>query len=253
MADDDDDDFEDLLGPDPEKPLPLAGGISELKLTPGRARQRRSRSLLLRPRKLSNERMIRVLTAITEFPVSGDACMRAGISVSTLKYWMQGSAEGQPGDGYDVVLDPDEPENTVRFHEAWADAMEIGLSRVERAAMQMATGYYEVGVYQGKVVYQHDRELVEIIGYECQQTYLLDPATGAPVPEMILKQDPDMIRFILKSRMSEVYGNKQQIDVNYTGGVLAVPERAVTAQALITDQSYKADAVDVEFEEVGEE
>lgn len=238
---DDDDNFDDILGPE------LAPA-----LTPGRALQRRSRSYNLRPRKHSNDRMLRVLNAISTMPVTADACMLAGVSVSGLKYWLAKSSEGKPGDGFDVVFDPDEPEETVRFHDAWADAMYTGVSRIERVAHQRALGYQEIGVYQGRVIYRHDPELVKMIGYECMDTFLLDPITKQPVPESYMKQDPDMIGLILKARMPEVYGNKQQIDVNVRGGVLAIPVVAESSEAL-TDQSYKADAVDVEFSEVEDE
>lgn len=244
----DDDDLSDLMGPEPElAPIPVP------MLTPGRAAFRRSRSVILKPRKLSNERMIRVLTAITEMPVSADACMRASISPTTLSYWMTRSAEGVPGDGYDVVFDPEEPEATRRFHEAWEDAMKIGLSRVERAAHQRALGYLEPQVYQGRVIYKHDPGLVALYGYECQQTYLLDARTGEPVPESVMKQDPDLMMFILKTRMKDTYGSKQEIDVNYRGGVLVVSAVAPNSQALIENQkNFKAEAIDVEFSEIAD-
>jgi hypothetical protein len=250
-------DLTDLLGPEPapvqEAPDPELEAPSVPMLTPGRAAFRRSRSITLKPRKLSNERMLRVINAISEMPVASDACMRAGMSVTTLKYWLTKSAEGRPGDGYDVVFDPDEPEATRRFHEAWNDAMEIGIGRVESATIQRALGYLEPLTYQGRVIYKHDPELVALFGYECQQTYLLDPATGEPVPETLFKQDPDLQMFILKTRKAEVYGNKQSIDVNHRGGVLVVSAVAKSSQALLEQgKDYKADAVDVEFSEVSD-
>lgn len=269
----DDEDLSDLLGPEPEPTNPpLDPGAAETpepevefeelpaqlldfagRVAGGRAALRRSRAIALKPRKLSNERMIRVLTAITEMPVAADACMRAGISMTTLSYWKARSIEGVPGDGYDVVFDPDDPTETRRFHEAWDDAMAMGLGRVERATHQRALGYLEPQVYQGRVIYKHDPELVALFGYECQQTYLLNPRTGEPVPETVMKQDPDLMMFILKTRMKEVYGAKQEIDVNYRGGVLVVSQVAKTPQALIENQKdFRAEAVDVEFSEIAD-
>lgn len=240
----DEDDLSDLMGPEPEAaPLPV--------LTPGREAFRRSRSLSLKPRKLSNERMLRVLTAISDMPVAADACMRAGMSVTTLKYWLTKSNDGAPGDGYDVIFDPEEPEATRRFHEAWNDAMEMGLGRVESATTQRALGYLEPLTFQGRVTYKHDPDLVALFGYECQQTYMLDAMTGAPVPETVFKQDPDLMMFILKTRKADIYGNKQQIDVNHRGGVLVVAKVASTPQALVDmSKDFKAEAIDVEFSEV---
>jgi hypothetical protein len=265
MADEDDDLF-DILGPEPE-PMnpPFAGGefaepepkpkpkFNDPRVPGGREALARSRSMAVKPRKLSNERMIRVLTAISEIPVAGDACMLAGISPTTLNYWRLRSKEGAPGDGYDVTLDPNDPEDTVRFHVAWDDAMTIGLARVERAGFQRALGYLEPQTFQGRVVYKHDPELVALFGYECMQTYLLDKVTGAPVPETLLKQDPDMIQFIMKNRLRELYGNVQQIDINHRGGVLVVSAVAKTSTALLESaQDFKAEAVDAMFEELPE-
>lgn len=249
------DDLSDILGPEPDLsdilgPEPAA---SPPPLTPGRALQRLSRARGIRPRKLSNDRMIRVLTAITQMPVTTDACWRAGISTSTLKYWLTKSVSGGGGDGFDVVFDENTPDETVRFHEAWDDAMAIGLSLVERALHERALGYREVLTYQGRVVYKHDPELVALFGYECMQTYLRDPITNEPVPEAVIKQDPDLLQFIVKTRLSETYGTKATLDINHRGGVLVVAAVAKTSEALASvAQDYKADAVDVEFSEVDE-
>jgi len=220
-------------------------------LTPGRALQRRSRAIYLRPRKLSNDRMVRVLTAMTDMPVAADACKMSGISTSTLKYWLTKSNEGQPGDGFDVVLDEAEPDQTVRFHEAWNDAVAAGLGRVEKAAITRALGYLEPLTYQGRVTYKHDRELVALFGGESVDTYLIDPDTGQPVPESVMKQDPDLLQFILKTRLKEVYGNHQSVDINHRGGVLVVGAVAKTSEALLADATdYKADAMDAVFTEI---
>lgn len=246
----DEDDLSDLLGPEPE---PVAAPAPK-PLTPGRDLQRRSRSLGLRPRKLSTERLIRICNALADMPVDSDACMLAGVSTSTLKYWLLKSKEGSTGDGFDVPVlgDSEEDDGTIRFHEMYMDAMEVGIGRVERAAITRGLGYLEPLTYQGRVIYKHDPDLVALFGYECMQTYLLD-AEGKPVPETVLKQDPDLLQFILKTRKKDVYGNVQQIDVMHRGGVLVVA--APAPAAALSDQSvqnYKADAVDVEFVELGD-
>lgn len=198
--------------------------------------------------------MIRVLTALTEMPVSANACTMSGISVSTAKYWIACSQDGQPGDAYDVMLDPRDPDSVVRFHDAWNDAMAAGLGRVERAAITRALGYLEPLTYQGRVIYKHDRELVALFGGESVDTYLLDPNTGQPVPESVMKQDPDLLQFILKTRLPDTYGNKLAVDHNHRGGVLVVSAVAKSSEALLADaQDYKADATDAEFTEVDPE
>lgn len=262
----DDDDLSDLMGPEPEV-TPIEGLIEDALGTDeepliedvmgkrelyagGRARLRASRSLGLRPPKHSHDRMIRVLSAAATIPIRGDICMLAGISYTTLKYWLQSSKDGVPGDKYDVYLIEDDDAPPQRFHDAYDEAEKIGVDRIERAAFQMSLGQREPLVFQGRQMFRHDPEMVALYGYECTQTYLLDKY-GAPVPETIIKQDPDMIRFILKSRKPEIYGNKTTVDMNVRGGVLVVGEKE--SAKLITDQSdqsYKADAVDVEFTEV---
>jgi hypothetical protein len=239
-----DDDLDDLLGPEPVAVADPPENLVDEQPPGYRPMGEASRALLERSRsypvgraakKNTPERLNRLLLYVAEMPVTADACRRAAISVTTLKYWLQKSSEGAPGDGFDIALgEEDETEsddNTIRFHEAWDIAMLSGVERLEAVTIRRATGYDETLSYQGRVQYKYDpaklataRELG--LSEYVPENYLLDEF-GAPVPETIWKMDPDLAMFILKCRKPQVYGNKATVDMNVRGGVLVVPMRAV--------------------------
>jgi hypothetical protein len=194
-------------------------------------------------RKNSPERLKQLLSYIAEMPVSSAACMRGDISMSTLKYWLQKSKDGRPGDGFDIPLGAndetaDDGGNLIRFHEAWDVAMEVGVGLVEEATIQRAKGYWEVLTYQGKVQYKMDPEKVDLALFlgdpvdERNSALWLRDRNGAPVPEQVWKMDPDLAMFILKTRKPGTYGAKSQVDINVKGGVLVVPMQAITSEDL---------------------
>jgi hypothetical protein len=220
-------DLSDLLGPEPTPPEPLPGGRELLKRSRSYDVQRAAK-----PKKFSQERLKRLLDACAEMPVANSACMRANIHMTTLKYWLQKSSEGAPGDGFDIVYGEGDDQISIRFHEAWDSAMAAGVEAVEAATIQRAKGYREVLTFQGRVKYQEDPEKIAL-GLTGADAYMVDEF-GAPIPETVLKQDPDLMMFILKARKPEVYGTKQQIDVNHRGGVLVVGMTAKTPQDLNT-------------------
>jgi hypothetical protein len=229
-----DDDLSDLLGPEPEKvPEAPSKPASRPMGKASRAVLERSRSINLIPRKNTPERLRQILKCATEMPVANSICMRSGISVTTLKYWLQKSKDGGPGDGYDIIptAEGDEP-IPIRFHEAFDAAIEGGLQLVEAAAFQRAIGFREVLTFQGRVVYQKDPELVAL-GFDGPEAYLLDEF-GAPIPETVLRQDPDLMMFIMERRMKDKYGKNSQVDVNVKGGVLVVGVRAESSEDLNT-------------------
>lgn len=262
--------LDELLGPDPvaelqENLVEVAPPGYRPMVGTGRALLERSRSYPVQraARKNTPENLKRSLDYIAEMPVGADCARRMGISYTTLKYWLQKSLEGAPGDGFDIVMSDDDEngtdDNTVRYHEAWDDAMEVGVARVEAATIKRGTGYDETLTYQGRVQYKYDPEKVaqsiELGLPEYVPTnYLLD-RYGAPVPETVYKMDPDLAMFILKSRKPLVYGNKATVDLNVRGGVLVVGARAVTSEALneLEAQYRREGRPAVTFEEGDEE
>lgn len=234
-------DLSDLLGPDPEPiaPPPRLPGVhtspAALKHAGGREILKRSRSYDTHRavgKKNSPERLKRILAACAEMPVTNSVCLRVGISVTTLKYWLQKSEDGAPGDGFDVPtgMEEDEGPTTVRFHTAWDTAIEAGVDRVEAAMIQRAIGYREVLTFQGRVMYQMDPGMLAC-GVTGPDAYLKDEF-GSPIPETIEKQDPDLQMFIMKGRRAKFYGDKKQIDMNVRGGVLVVGVTAKTSADL---------------------
>ena len=273
----DDIDLADLLGPDPTEDTPTEILVDEApKSRPMGAMSRglveRSRSYPVngpdntggiraprRPRKNTPENLKRLLSYVAEMPVASDAARRIGIDYGTLKYWLQKSLEGRPGDGFDITLgEGDESANeddTVRFHEAWDSAMLVGVGRGETATIRRASGYDEVLTYQGRVQYKLDPLKVAIArmlgeAEDSAECYLLD-GFGTPVPETVWKMDPDLAMFILKTRRPDLYGNKATVDVNVRGGVLVIPMRAVSSEALnvIEEEYRREDTPAVEFDD----
>jgi hypothetical protein len=262
----DDIDLDEMLGPDPtaEEPENLVDAAPPNK-TPGRALlDRAARYPVNRfgtgqraAKKNTPEMLTRILNYAAEVPVGASVALRAGISYSTLKYWLQKSSEGAPGDGFDVPMGENDEtgteDNTLRFHIAWDFAMMAGAEKVKAATMQRATGYLEPLTYQGRVQYKWDPEklaasrelgLPEFV----PENYLLDEFK-APVPETVLKMDPDLAMFVLKALHPEF--KPKAIDVNVRGGVLVVGMRAVTSEALneLEDTYRKEGRPAVTFEE----
>lgn len=230
-----DPDLEDILGPPPSTTADIKALVQQERLGPGR----------VKGDKFSQDRMFRVLKSLATMPVVGDACTMAGIHRHTLGQWIVKSRIGIPGDMYDLKMGDD----TIRFHEAYDYAMEDGLDSVERAMMQRALGYLEPLTFQGRVIYKIDPRLVGL-GLPDMETYLLDE-NGKPVPETVMKQDPDLMQFIMRCRRKGVYGNKTEVDVNHRGGVLVVGAKAVDGKLLnVEEVEFRKNAVEVEFEEV---
>lgn len=266
-----DDDLADLLGPDPEAEPETEALVDEVP-PKSRPMGAASRELVKRSRtypvnqaakKNTPERLQRLLDYAAEMPVGSDAASRAGISYSTLKYWLQKSLEGIPGDGFDMLLGIEdetgegEESNSIRFHNAWDAAMETGVGQVERATITRAGGYWEPLTYQGRVIYKIKPDAYDIANLLGEEVDDRNPANwlrdkyGAPIPESVWKMDPDLAQFILKTRKPLVYGNKATLDVNVKGGVLVVGMQMSKPEDLnVLENQYRTLGLpDVIFEE----
>lgn len=194
-------------------------------------------------RKNSPERMAYLLNKLTEWPNVTKACAFAGISYTTIKYWLKKSATGRPGDGFDLEY----AEETKRFHEHYSDALECGVQQVEDAYLERAlSGYYETLHHQGRVAYQYDQGLLDL-GLSGPDAYLLDE-NGRPIPERIHHQDPEVMLSVLKAWRRDKYGQKDQLDITHRGGVMVVTAPARTSKELeALAQEMLAAPVDVDF------
>lgn len=196
-------------------------------------------------RKNSPERMTAILKQIMQFPNVTKACLFAGITYPTLRYWIRRSETGQPGDGFDLEFG----EEQKRFHEHWTDAHQAGIQMVEDGYMERAlSGYYETLHHQGRVAYQIDHDLVNL-GFSGPEAYLRDE-DGKPIPERIQHQDPEVMLAVLKAWRRDRYGQHESLDVLHRGGVMIITAPAKSSAELEQRAaSALAEPIDVEFVE----
>lgn len=256
-ADDNDLDF---LGPEPVQPERSAREWQTLarqenygltRITTGPTVP----SVLGRPKggqKRTPGKMIGICECIARIPVAKDACAANGITTHTLKLWLTKSRLGNPGDGFDLVLNPDdapEDQQVIRFHEMYDESLKEGAQEMFRATWQRAIGYQEPLTYQGRVIYKLDPQKLKD-GKEGMDAYLLDD-DGRPVPESVEKQDPDLMQFMLKGLMPETFGNKTKIELEgKISGVLVVAQKATDGKLLLDEEKvFKEQSVDIEFED----
>lgn len=197
-------------------------------------------------RKNSPQRLEFLCRRIELFPNITQTCGFAGISVSTLKYWLVKSEKGRVGDGFDLTID----DRKGRFHEFWQDAIDAGVQMVEDGFKDRAlNGYYETLSDKGRVQYQYDKDLVAL-GYTGPDAYLLDEE-GNPIPERIHHQDPDVMLAVLKAFRRDRYGVHDKLDVTHRGGVMVVTAPALTSKELEDRERRQAEEpIEVEFREV---
>ena len=211
-----------------------------------------SASRALVGRKYSPERLNAILKFAAEMPVVADICRRASISRTSLKYWLTKSEKGKPGDGFDLVAGEDETGQPIkrRFHELWQESFNDGIDTVERAAFKIAVGQPKPLTNKYGVIYKLDQDKLDL-GLIGMEAYLLDD-NGKPIPETITEQDPDMMRFILKTHRRDKYGDHQSVDMVHSGGVLVVGVKKTEAEL---EKAYggSQEIQDVEFEDVTDE
>lgn len=217
--------------------------------TTGRELLRESRSRTIVGKKNSPERLTKLLNYIVQFPQVKRACDMAGLSVTTLKYYLTKSEKGAPGDGFDLTYG----EETKRFHLHFADCRDAAVQMVEDAYMNRAVnGYYETLSDKGRVIYQIDPELSGL-GLTGPDAYLLD-ADGKPIPERIEHQDPEVMEKVLRAYRRDRWGTHDKLDVNLRGGVMVVGVRAKSSNEIEAGEAAAITApLDVEFREIEDE
>jgi hypothetical protein len=212
----------------------------------------RSANRQLLTRKYAPERLHAILKYVAEMPVIADVCRRAAISRTSIIYYLAKSERGKPGDAFDLPTgDLDENGHPImrRFHELWADALSDGIDKVEKAAHMLAVGQPETLTHKGRVQYKVDPDGIRLGLVEGDAGYYLTDEDGNFVPETIVMQDPDMVRFLLKTRRPQVYGDRQSVDVTHRGGVLVVGVKKTEAELEIA-YGGKQEIQDVEFEDI---
>lgn len=199
-------------------------------------------------KKNTPERLIKFLNSLKSVGVICEAAKRAGFSVTTAKYYMAKSENGDPG----FIVTWGDIEGP--FHELVQVALDTAVENIEACAFHRAAGYKEVQVYQGRVQYETDHEAIALGATPGSWDAILKDETGKPVPVTVMKQSEDLQMFILKTRRPEIYGNKQQIDVMHKGGVMVITAPARSSVDLEKQSKLMNDEVmDVEFIEVEDE
>ena len=207
-------------------------------------------------KKSSPERLHKIISEYAKMPVIAHVCRACDISRTSIKYYLQKSEEGDVGDGFDITVDREDDNTpiTIRFHEAWAISEREGTDALKKAAYGIAIGQKEVLTYRGRVQYLVDPAAMALGLLPCDRGYYIEDEHGNPVPETIIKQDPDMIRYLLTKLDPETFGDKSQVDVRHSGGVLVVTDAKPVRPAEF-EQLFggKQEIQDVEFEEIAPE
>lgn len=224
------------MGPDDEKPKT------------GRELLRESRSRTIVGKKNSPERLTKLLNYIVQFPQIKRACAMAGLSVTTLKYYLVKSEKGAPGDGFDLTYG----DETKRFHLHFADCRDAAVQEVEDAYISYGLKHYEILSDKGRVIYQIDPALAGL-GITGPDSYLLDE-DNRPIPERIEKQDPEVMEKVLRAYRRDRWGQHDKLDVTLRGGVMVVGVRAKSSNEIEAGEAEALTApLDVEFREIEDE
>jgi hypothetical protein len=218
-------------------------------------RRRTSKSVVLAPRNKAGicrwtPDTLRIIIKQAGYVQSvAHICRCACISRDTLENWLRWSKEGKGG--FDVELLGE----TRRFHEWYEDAVKDCVDAAREAAFDYVVGRAKVqATYRGRPVYMEDPKILEAHP-EWAGTHraILRDELGMPVPEMIFKQDPEMIRWYLESKAPEEFGRHQIIDVNQRGPSVLVVGAKLSRDELRAAYGGEQEVVDIEFEEVDDD
>lgn len=252
----DEDDLSDLLGETPPKPRTSREWQALARKEPFGLSRIMGRDAPGRPKapKCTPDRMLAIIKQLSKIPCVKDACEMHGVTYHSVRLWLTKSRLGTPGDGFDIVMNPDDDEEehvTMRFHDAYDEALKMGSDTILSATIKRALGYREPLSYQGRVIYKLDPDMVRLGITDGPDAYLYD-ANGHPIPESVERQDPDLMMFLLKGLKPETFGNKTKVEVDgKISGVLVVAQKAINGAVLNAEEAdYRKQVIDVEFEEV---
>jgi hypothetical protein len=174
------------------------------------AKKKRKPGLSRRGAKRTHERMRIVLDSLRDHPFLAPACRKAGLDSDTVYYWLKRSAAG--ASDYDLKW----LRHVLPFHEHYEAAMEDGRDNLKLYHWQRGfLGYDKVLKYRGRVTYKLDPILVDL-GAEGPGAYLRDK-NGKPIPETIRRRDKKSLKWLLKERLPETYGDHVKHDFHPQG------------------------------------
>jgi hypothetical protein len=137
------------------------------------------------------------LAALRHMPVVSHACEVVGIERST---------------AYRAK------ETDEQFSADWDDAMEAGIDRAEKAAMQRAVdGWEEPVIDKGRLAYRYERVVAKAehaetgaeVGTETWRMALDDK--GQPIPLTVRKHSDALLSLVLKGRRKKVYADRTEL------------------------------------------
>lgn len=196
-------------------------------------------------KKYSPERLLKFLEILAKVGVLTEASRQAGFSVTSAKYYIAKSVNGDPG----FVLTWNGVEGP--FHEHVQAALSMAVEDIEAGAFHRAKGYQEVQVFQGRIQYEIDYDAIALGAEPGSYDAILKDKSGKPIPVTVTKQSEDLQIFILKKHKPDIYGDKTQVDVLHRGGVMVVTAPAKSSAELEARAKRMAtEAVEVEFIEV---
>lgn len=172
-----------------------------------------------------------------------EAAARVGISTNTASTWRNRSKKN-PKDTRYQVGDPLGEDPIIPFHEAWDQAVEASTHIVESSMVELATGYLEPVMFQGRQMYVLDHSAPPIVDKDWEtgevtirQPYKLD-ANGDPVPLMVRKLNVTAQQNFLRARHKD-YKDKVDIDITSQGRPIAVPQRSGSVAEFLAEFGRK--------------
>jgi hypothetical protein len=109
-------------------------------------------------------------------------------------------------------------ENDEQFAADWEDAMETGIDRAERAAMQRAVdGWEEPVIDKGRMAYRYERVVAKAQHaetgeeVETEQWRMVLDDKGQPIPLTVRKHSDTLLALVLKGRRKKVYAERTEI------------------------------------------
>ena len=162
------------------------------------------------------------------------ASAAVGCSTTTTWKWRNRSKADPRDDRYHLV-DPLGEEPPVTLWDACERAFrEFLKSGAEAKLVELATGYDDPVVYQGRVMYEADTSARPTLDPDTGLYVYppkVDPLTGEPVPLTVRKVNPASLHFLLEKRDPD-YADRKQVDVTSGGRPLVIPGKATTEELL---------------------
>lgn len=163
------------------------------------------------------------------------ASAAVGVTTTTSCKW-RNAARRNPEDPKFQVVDPLGLEEPVDFHTAVEEAWRGWLdTHAEAKLIQMAMGYKDPVVYQGRLTYEPDTDADPLVDPISGLIYFppkKDPLTGQPIPLTIERVDTGSLKFFHEKRNPN-YKIKSEVDITSGGKPIFFPAKATDRDAFL--------------------